>query len=76
MATLTAAHLRGYARDLRTANPGSDRADTFASAMEARADLLDAEKGTTSGIAQDAALTQEIPLLGKITIRGGAARGD
>jgi hypothetical protein len=72
--TLSAAALRRWALDLEANYPGKLTAEAAALHLSARADLMDAEAGTESGIAPAAIIIQQVPLLGRIEIAGGKIR--
>ena len=76
-AVLQAAQLRKAAADLIKTyrddhrDARSEAAQIVGAEMCARADLMDAEAGTDTGVAQQCIIEQDVPLLGKIKIEGG-----
>lgn len=78
MAQLTPAKLRRHALILRERAPNykrpEDEAMAFAQAdkFEAEADLIDAQNNINSGIADDATIIREYPIIGKVKTEGGA----
>lgn len=71
MTTLSTAQRRRWAHDLLANNQDNPIAHAHVAQMLAECDLDDAKSGIDSGIADIAEITQDIPLIGKVTIRGG-----
>jgi hypothetical protein len=71
---MTTAEMRRFAFDLISAwagSPMADKAKTHGERMIAQADLEDAQSGREPEIAEIAIVEQNLPIVGKVTIKGG-----